>query len=125
MNKKIILIPLLTSLLVACNNTNTNTSLNTNTNSISNSENTEFADVKPENTPEIPREYISALKKAQSYSENMHMSKLALFEQLTSEYGEKFPVEAAEYAVDNVIADYNLNALEKAKLYQETMDMST
>ena len=94
MNKKIILIPLLTSLLVACNNTNTNINTNTSLNS--------------ENTPEIPREYISALKKAQSYSDNMHMSKLALFEQLTSEYGGKFTVEAAEYAVDNVIADYNL-----------------
>ena len=48
----------------------------------------------------VPTEYKSALKKAQSYSDMMHMSKAGLYEQLTSEYGEKFTAEAAQYAID-------------------------
>ena len=72
----------------------------------------------------VPAEYESALKKAQSYSDMMHMSKAGLYDQLTSEYGEQFSAEAAQYAVDNVNADWNANALEKARSYQETMSMS-
>ena len=49
----------------------------------------------------------------------MHMSKQGIYDQLTSEYGEKFPADAAQYAIDNVEADWNANALEKAKLYQD------
>jgi Host cell surface-exposed lipoprotein. len=54
----------------------------------------------------------------------MHMSKKGIFEQLTSEYGEKFSKEAAQYAIDNIKADWNKNALEKAKTYQKDMSMS-
>lgn len=74
--------------------------------------------------PDVPTEYRSALKKAQSYSSVMHMSKAGLYEQLVSEYGEKFSPEAAQYAVDNVQADWNANALAKAKSYQDSMSMS-
>lgn len=82
------------------------------------------ADPAPEPEPEVPAEYKSALNKAKTYSDNMHMSKAGLYDQLTSEYGEKFTAEAAQYAVDNVSADWNANALAKAKDYQEQMDMS-
>lgn len=54
----------------------------------------------------------------------MYLSKKGLYEQLTSEYGEKFPAEAAQYAVDNVKADWKKNALAKAKTYQDKMSMS-
>ena len=54
----------------------------------------------------------------------MHMSKAGLYDQLTSEYGEKFSAEAAQYAIDNLDANYNENALKKAQTYQETMAMS-
>ena len=54
----------------------------------------------------------------------MHMSKQGIYDQLTSEYGEKFPADAAQYAIDNVEADWNENALEKAKLYQDQGSMS-
>lgn len=74
--------------------------------------------------PAVPTEYKSALKKAESYSNTMHMSKSGIYQQLTSEYGEKFSPEAAQYAVDNLVADYKANALAKAKTYQETMSMS-
>ena len=54
----------------------------------------------------------------------MHMSKQGLYEQLISEYGGKFTAEAAQYAMDNLAADWNANALAKAKTYQNDMNMS-
>lgn len=44
----------------------------------------------------------NALAKAESYSSMMHMSKEAIYEQLTSSYGEKFTAEEAQYAVDHL-----------------------
>ena len=52
------------------------------------------------------------------------MSKAGLYDQLTSENGEKFTAEEAQYAVDNINADWNENALETAKDYRDNMDMS-
>lgn len=72
----------------------------------------------------ISIEYQNALKKAETYSEMLHMSKKAIYDQLTSEYGEQFPADAAQYAIDNLKADYKANALAKAKTYQQTMSMS-
>ncbi len=72
----------------------------------------------------IPAEYKSALNKATSYANTQSMSKKRLYDQLTSEYGEKFSVEAAQYAIDNVKADWNANALAKAKNYQTQQNMS-
>ena len=69
--------------------------------------------VAQETESNIPTEYKSALKKAESYSNMMHMSKQGIYDQLTSEYGEKFSPEAAQYAIDNMQADWNANALEK------------
>lgn len=73
---------------------------------------------------EPPIEYRNALKKAEAYSERMYMSKKGIYDQLVSEYGEQFSAEAAQYAVDNLQADYKSNALHKAKSYQESMNMS-
>lgn len=72
----------------------------------------------------VPSEFKAALSKASSYSKNMYMSKAGVYDQLTSEYGEKFSPEAAQYAVDNLKADFNANALKKAQSYQEQMAMS-
>lgn len=69
-------------------------------------------------------EFKNALKKAESYSNLMQMSKQGVYDQLTSEYGEQFPADAAQYGIDNVKADWNANALAKAKSYQNTMSMS-
>lgn len=79
---------------------------------------------REEETPDIPKEYSSALSKAEQYSDTLHMSKQGIYDQLVSEYGEQFSEEAAQYAIDNLEADYKANALEKAKEYQDTMDMS-
>ena len=90
-----------------------------------NSENT-TAENKSENKVEdnIPTEYKSALRKAKIYADTINMSKAGIYDQLTSEYGEKFTVEAAQYAIDNITVDWKENALKKAKSYQETMSMS-
>ncbi|MBN2747782.1 MAG: Ltp family lipoprotein [Bacteroidales bacterium] len=72
----------------------------------------------------VPAEYKSALNKATMYAKTMHMSKQGVYDQLVSEYGEKFSADAAQYAIDNMKADWNANALAKAKTYQNTMSMS-
>lgn len=82
------------------------------------------APIAPENDTSIPSDYKSALARADSYNTTMHMSKARLYDQLTSEYGDQFSPEAAQYAVDNVVADWNANALASAESYSETMHMS-
>ena len=72
----------------------------------------------------VPTEYKNALKTAKSYDKTSHMSKQGLYDQLTSEF-EQFTPEAAQYAVDNVNANWKENALKTAKSYQEYADMST
>ena len=84
----------------------------------------ETTETESQEESNVPREYISALRKAESYSETLHMSKQGIYDQLTSEYGEKFTPEAAQYAIDHMNADWNANALEQAKSYQETLNMS-
>ena len=69
-------------------------------------------------------EQKNALRKAESYAKTMHMSKQGIYDQLTSEYGEGFDKEAAQYAIDNIEWDWNANALAKAKSYRDTMSMS-
>ena len=73
---------------------------------------------------DVSAEYRAALRSAQTYSDMMHMSKAGLYEQLVSEYGEKFPEDAAQYAIDNLDADWNGNTLAQAENYSETMHMS-
>lgn len=72
----------------------------------------------------VPAEYVSALAKAKVYSSTMDMSKQGIYDQLTSDAGEKFSDKAAQYAVDHLKADYKKNALKKAKTYQKDMAMS-
>ena len=74
--------------------------------------------------PDVPQEYKNALKSAQNYMDFMPMSKQGLYDQLTSEYGDQFPAEAALYAVDHIDADWKEAAAESAKNYYEEMGMS-
>ena len=51
----------------------------------------------------IKGDYLeTALKSAKKYQENMSMSKDAIYDQLVSDYGEKFTAEEAQYAIDNL-----------------------
>ncbi len=72
----------------------------------------------------VPKEYESALSQAKSFSKNLHMSKQGIYDQLVSEYGGKFSKEAAQYAIDNVEANWKENALEQARSYQDNLHMS-
>jgi len=103
--------------------TDTNNSTN---DSQTNNQTTQAIEGKPvENKqPDVPTEYKSALATATSYADSQHMSKQGVYDQLVSEYGEKFTAKAAKYAVNNVKADWNANALATAKSYQETQHMS-
>lgn len=86
------------------------------------------ADVKSKTTTSqqagVSREFRNALQTAQDYLKGQSFSKQGLYDQLTSEYGEKFPPEAAQYAIDNLKVDWNEQALKTAKEYLETMPMS-
>ena len=86
-------------------------------------------DVVEENSTEetidnIPREYRNALKSAKNYISMMPMSKKGLYNQLTSDFGDKFTEEEAQYAVDNLEVDYREQALKAAKNYQGIFPMS-
>lgn len=72
----------------------------------------------------VPREYKNALRSAESYLRMSGFSYQGLYEQLTSEYGEGYPPEAAQYALDNVKVDWNEQALTSAQSYQKLMPMS-
>lgn len=70
---------------------------------------------------DVPREYKNALKSAENYIAYAPFSKQGLYDQLTSEYGDKYPAEAAQYAIDNLEVDYKEQALKAAQNY---LDMS-
>lgn len=108
----------------ASGGTDTNTSTNNNTSS--NSKTPQATENKPaENKePDVPAEYKAALAQATTYANDMHLSKQSVYDQLVSEYGGKFKPEAAQYAIDNVKADWNANALAQAKTYQNDMHLS-
>lgn len=103
------------------NDSSTDNSGNTTTTTV---QNVSDKDKKSVTEATVSKEYQNALKKAKSYSNFMYMSKKKIYEQLTSEYGEQFPADAAQYAIDNLQADYKYNALQKAKSYQTNMSMS-
>ena len=76
----------------------------------------------------VPEEYKSALEKAKSFTDEMNLSKVRLYEMLTSTsdyYDTHFTAEAAQYAVDNVGVDWKESALKRAKLYRKAVSLST
>ena len=74
--------------------------------------------------PAVPTEWTTAVTKAQTYVDTLSFSKEGLFDQLTSEHAEKYSAEAAQYAVDTIVVDWNEEALEAAIAYQRDMAMS-
>lgn len=100
----------------------------TNSSTASNSTATTTTKAEPAKTetkqPDVPAEYKSALAQATTYANNLHLSKQGVYDQLVSEYGGKFTAPAAQYAIDNVKADWNANALAQAKTYQNDLHLS-
>lgn len=66
----------------------------------------------------------NALGSAQSYIDLMGFSRAGLIQQLSSEYGEGYPVDVATWAADAVGADWNAEAVESAQSYLDTMSFS-
>ncbi len=58
-----------------------------------------------------------ALRKAQDYLDYTAFSKQGLYDQLISEYGGQFKPDEAQYAVDNIGANWKQQALRKAQDY--------
>lgn len=75
-------------------------------------------------SPTVPAEYENALEMAQGYSDKLHMSKARLYDQLTSQHGERFDPAAAKYAIKHVDADWKANALAMAEDYRSIEHMS-
>lgn len=80
------------------------------------------AETKPEDN--VSSEFEAAFKQGQEYAEDLHMSKKGIYDLLISEYGGEFPAAAAQYAIDNLEADWNENALKKAEDYAKTLYLS-
>lgn len=74
--------------------------------------------------PKPTKSQTNALIQADTYANLLHLSKQGIYDQLTSEYGEKFDAKDAQYAIDHLKVDWNANALITARKYQDTMHMS-
>ncbi len=66
----------------------------------------------------------NAIKSAESYLSFMGFSRQGLIDQLSSEFGEKFSVEDATFAVDSLAVDWNEQAAKSAQTYLDTMGFS-
>jgi Host cell surface-exposed lipoprotein len=66
----------------------------------------------------------NAIRSAESYLEFMAFSRQGLIDQLSSEYGEQFPVADATFAVDSLNVDWNAQAVKSAESYLEFMAFS-
>lgn len=79
------------------------------------------AEIQKADMSDLSTEEINAVSKAQTYLEIGGFSKQGLIDQLSSEYGEKYPVETATRAVEfieeNGMVDWNEQAYMSAKLY--------
>ena len=80
--------------------------------------------VEAKKDEDVPREYKNALRSAQNYINFAPFSKQGLYDQLTSDAADKYPAEAAQYAIDNLEVDYKEQALKAAKNYLSMMPMS-
>ena len=67
--------------------------------------------------------YGDALYIAEGYSKYSFMSKQRIYDQLTSKY-EGYSSDVAHHAVDNLKADYKVNALKMAKSYINSTGLS-
>jgi host cell surface-exposed lipoprotein len=69
-------------------------------------------------TTENP-ELSNARESAQQYLDYSGFSRQGLIDQLSSEYGDQYPVEVATAAVDSLRVDWNAEAVEAAESYLE------
>lgn len=72
----------------------------------------------------VSAESKNALRSAKNYIAFAGFSQARLYDQLTSDYADKYSAEAAQYAIDNIDADWNEEALQAAQNYVDTMPFS-
>lgn len=81
-----------------------------------------------EEKPSLSIGQQNALRSATQYLGFMHFSRAGLLKQLTSEYGEGYPVEDAEFAIASLEqagkVDWNAEAAEAAQSYLDMMAFS-
>ena len=66
----------------------------------------------------------AAVRSAESYLRFMGFSRQGLIDQLSSEYGDQFPLEDATVAVDSLNVDWNAQAAKSAQSYLDMMGFS-
>ncbi len=67
--------------------------------------------------PTLTNQQQNAAKSARSYLNFAAFSRQGLIDQLSSEYGDKYPVQDATIAVDSLNVDWNAEAVQSAKSY--------
>ncbi len=73
----------------------------------------------------IPLKYYQALNRANAYSDTMHMPKADIYEQLVSAYGDYFPADAAQYAVDHLTNVWEQEEPEPVPAAQDSAEMAS
>lgn len=66
----------------------------------------------------------NAIRSAKSYLEFTSFSRSGLIDQLSSEYGDQFPVDDATIAVDSLDVDWNAQAVKAARTYLDFQSFS-
>lgn len=73
---------------------------------------------------DLTRQQKNAVRAAQNYLSFMGFSRAGLIDQLSSPYGDKFPVADATAAVDSMSVDWNAQAVKSAEQYLGMMGFS-
>lgn len=73
----------------------------------------------------IPLKYYQALNRANAYSDTLHMPKADIYEQLISAYGDYFPADAAQYAVDHLTNVWEPEEPEPVPTAQDNAEMAS
>jgi hypothetical protein len=74
--------------------------------------------------PPESSEVTNARRSAENYLDMMGFSRQGLIDQLSSEYGDQYPVEIATKVVDSLNVDWNAEAVEAAESYVEMTGFS-
>jgi len=82
------------------------------------------ATVQPAPESELTVVQQNAVRSAESYLGALSFSRQGLIDQLSSEYGDQFPVADATIAVDSLTVDWSAEAVESARSYLDLMGFS-
>ena len=101
--------------LVACGDTSDTTTSNTETDQTEVQEEVEEEPEVKDPTADMTAEQKNAYKAAKNYLEFSGFSKQGLIDQLSSEYGDNYPVDVAEFAVNALEENGEVDWVEECK----------